>query len=124
MAVKVEKPHGNGKYTKAGFWGMIRSALRQKSRWWEPIKVVKQAARRAYTGLNKRIRWEYQCAKCKNWFQEKDIEVDHIIDAGSLKDGDDLKGFVERLFCEADGLQVLCKAKCHKEKTEKARKNR
>lgn len=49
---------------------------------------------------------------------ERNIEVDHIIPCGILRSSDDLKGFVERLFCEADGLVVMCK-KCHKIKTEK-----
>src|SRR6478736_5542181 len=117
MAARVEKTRGAGSYTESGFWGMIRSTLRQKSRWWMPIKIVKEAARRAYKGTNKRQKWEYQCAKCKKWFAEKEIEVDHIVEAGSLRNGDDVKDFIERLFCEKEGLQVLCKDVCHREKT-------
>lgn len=49
---------------------------------------------------------------------QKDVQVDHIIPAGSLQSTDDLKGFVERLFCSIDGLQVLCKP-CHDDKTQK-----
>ncbi len=121
MAARVEKTRGGGSFTESGFWGMIRAALRQKSRWWKPVKDTKEAARRPYKGENKRIKWEYQCAKCKKWFPEKEIEVDHIIEAGSLRNGDDLKGFVERLFCEGEGLQILCKNTCHKEKTLKSK---
>lgn len=36
--------------------------------------------------------------------------------AGSLQSASDLPGFVERLFCEIDGLQVLCN-NCHDLKT-------
>ena len=39
---------------------------------------------------------------------EKKINVDHINAAGSLRSSKDLPGFVERLFCEVDNLQVLC----------------
>lgn len=119
---RVEKTRGSGTYTESGFWGMIRAALRQKSRWWKPVKDTKDASRRPYKGTNKRLKWEYQCAKCKKWFQEKEIEVDHKIEAGSLRNGDDVKGFIERLFCEKDGLQILCKADCHREKTLNAKK--
>jgi 5-methylcytosine-specific restriction endonuclease McrA len=99
---------------------MIRSALRQKSRWWKPISAVKAKARRQYKGSNKRQKYEYQCAICKDWYADKNIEVDHIIPAGSLRCGDDLKGFVERLFCEEEGLRVLCE-KCHKQVTKESK---
>ena len=42
--------------------------------------------------------------------------VDHIHPAGSLNTAEDLPGFVERLFCEQDNLQVLCTA-CNDKKT-------
>lgn len=119
---RVEKTRGSGTLTEAGFWGMLRSALRQKSVYWKPVAESKAAARRPNKSANKRLKWEYQCAKCKQWYPDKEVEVDHKIEAGSLRNGDDLKGFVERLFCEKDGLQVLCKAKCHKEKTLNAKK--
>ena len=41
--------------------------------------------------------------------------------AGTLTCGGDLPGFVERLFCEVDNLQVLCES-CHDAKT-KAERN-
>lgn len=49
----------------------------------------------------------------------KEVEVDHIVPCGTLKCVEDLPGFVTRLFCEADGFQVLCKANCHSKKTRK-----
>lgn len=114
--VLVPKPRNAGTMTESAFWSFIRSALRQKSRWWKPILQCKLAARRAYKGPNKRQKFEYQCAICEKWFQEKKINVDHIVPAGSLNCAADLPGFVERLFCEKDNLQVLCE-KCHDEKT-------
>jgi len=102
------------------FWSMIRATLRNKSRWWKPIALCKQKAKRKYTGVNKRQRWEYQCAKCKKWWAEKNINVDHIIPAGSLQCANDLPGFVERLFVEVEGLQVLC-SNCHNLKTQSER---
>jgi 5-methylcytosine-specific restriction endonuclease McrA len=103
--------------TESAFWSFIRSTLRQKSRWWKPITQCKLESRRPYKGPLKRQKFEYQCNSCKQWFPEKKINVDHIIGAGSLNCGADLPGFVERLFCEQDNLQVLC-TDCHDHKTQ------
>ena len=112
----IDKPWNSGTMTNAGFFGMIRAALRQKSRWWKPVAECKKLAKRKYTGLNKKQRFEYQCNLCKSWFPEKEISVDHKIEAGQLNKLEDLPGFVKRLFCEVDGLQVLCD-ECHQNKT-------
>lgn len=101
-----------GSLSESAFWSFIRSALRQKSRFWKPVTLCKQNAKRKYVGPNKRQKFEYQCNKCKGWFADKNIQVDHIIPAGSLNCAQDLPGFVERLFCEAENLQCLCK-NCH-----------
>ncbi len=119
--VKTVKPRNAGTMTESAFWSFIRSGLRQKSRWWKPITECKLKAKRAYKGPNKRQKFEYQCNQCKNWFPEKQINVDHIEPAGSLNCAADLPGFVERLFCEQDNLQVLCEA-CHDIKTKNEKK--
>ena len=115
------KPRNNGTMTESGFWGFIRSALRQKSRWWKPILECKRLNRRPYKGSNKRQKWEVQCNICKGWFMDKNINVDHIIPVGTLKSAADLPLFVENLFCEIDNLQCACK-KCHDGKTNNERK--
>jgi 5-methylcytosine-specific restriction endonuclease McrA len=115
------KVRNAGTMTESAFWSFIRSALRQKSRWWKPITECKLQAKRAYKGTNKRQKFEYQCAECKSWFPEKQINVDHIKPAGSLNCAQDLPGFVERLFCEQENLQVLCE-KCHDVKTKLEKK--
>ena len=116
MGKKVIKTRNAGTMSESAFWGFIRSALRQKSRWWKPITQCKQNAKRPYKGLNKRQKFEYQCNKCKKWFPDKQINIDHITPAGELNKADDLPGFVERLFVEESGLQCLC-TNCHNEKT-------
>lgn len=118
---RVPRTRNNGTMTEAAFWSWIRSGLRQKSRWWKPVAEAKKRARRSYKGPNKRRKWEYECAGCNQYFKSEEVNVDHIEPAGTLKSLDDLPGFVGRLFCEVDGLQVLCK-KCHDEKTAKERK--
>jgi 5-methylcytosine-specific restriction endonuclease McrA len=116
VVVRKIKPRNAGTLTESAFWSLIRSVLRQKSRWWKPITLAKQRAKREYKGPNKRQKFEYQCNICKNNFPEKDISIDHIIPAGSLTCAQDLAGFVERLFCEVEGLQCLC-SNCHTIKT-------
>ena len=116
MGKKVIKTRNAGTMSESAFWGFIRSTLRQKSRWWKPITQCKQNAKRPYKGVNKRQKFEYQCNKCKKWFPDKQINIDHITPAGELNKADDLPGFVERLFVEESGLQCLCQ-NCHNEKT-------
>jgi 5-methylcytosine-specific restriction endonuclease McrA len=112
----VPKTRNSGTLTESAFWSFIRSALRQKSRWWKPISEAKAKAKRPYTGPLKRQKFEYQCNQCKGWFPDKKINVDHICPAGSLNSAQDLPDFIERLFCEVDNLQVLCET-CHNVKT-------
>ena len=118
---RVPKTRNAGTMTESAFWSFIRSALRQKSRWWKPITECKMKARRPYKGPNKRQKFEYLFNSCKTWFPDKQINVDHIVGAGSLNCGQDLPGFVDRLFCEQDNLQVLCTT-CHDHKTKLEKK--
>jgi hypothetical protein len=48
-------------------------------------------------------------------FPAKEVEVDHMVGMGKGLTWDE---FINRLFCEATNLQVLCKP-CHKEKSAK-----
>lgn len=116
----IIKSRNAGTMTESGFWGFIRSTLRQKSRYWKPIMLCKQNSKRPYTGPNKRQKFEYQCNECKNWFPEKEINVDHIKPVGTLTSAQDLPDFVENLFCEINNFQCLCK-KCHDTKTQNER---
>ena len=114
--VREKKPRNAGTMTESQFWAFIRSALRQKSRWWKPISVVKFKARRPYKQSGSRRKFEYQCNHCKKWFFDNEVNVDHIDPAGQLNCANDLPRFVERLFCEENGLQLLC-TNCHDIKT-------
>lgn len=122
MANRVPKTRNAGTMTEAQFWGFVRSKLRQSFRYWKPIQRCLEEAKRPYKGPDRRLKWEYQCKKCGDWYKRSEVQVDHIIPCGSLKCGDDLKGFLERLAVE-DGFQVLCKT-CHSEKTAKEKEER
>lgn len=63
----------------------------------------------------------YLCFGCKDVFPLSEIEVDHIIPVINPETGfiswDET---IDRMFCEKDGFQILCKD-CHKKKTNKER---
>lgn len=115
MGRKVERTRNGNTWTEARYFGFIRSALRSAFQKWGPKHEAKKQAKVQYN--------TYVCAHCDGWFGSSQVEVDHIVPAGSLKCYDDLPGFVERMFCEADGFQVLCK-ECHQTKTNEERKCR
>jgi len=119
MAKRVKKTRNNATLTEAGYWGSVRSALRRHFRYWKPATQAKIEARRPSQSSNARLKWEFQCNHCKEWFPDKEVQIDHITPVGTLKCGDDLKLFLERLTPE-DGFQVLCKP-CHQIKTNEER---
>ena len=118
--------------TDAAFFGKIRSMLRKEWRHSQPYRDAIKRAKKPYMGKGRR-KFSIACEQCgKEYAMKERIEVesatkgkmkevlayqiDHKIDAGSLKSFDDLSGFAERLFCYPDELQVLCYF-CHKVKT-------
>lgn len=120
MTRGVKNKAGNT-WTTARYFIFIRSALRRA---WTRYPVRYQAmdaAKTPYKGKDKRTKWLYECASCHSLFKSTEVQVDHINPAGTLTKYSDLPGFVKRLFCEADNLQVLCKS-CHDVKTKEERK--
>jgi hypothetical protein len=119
MAKKiVDKPYNHGTLTESQFFSKIRSALRNAFRYWKPAQeALKLAGRPSENKENKRLKTEYKCANCKDWFKRADVQIDHVIECGSLSCYDDIAPFIQRLAIEdIKGYQVLCKP-CHKEKT-------
>lgn len=113
---RVPRIRAGGEWTEASFWSFIRSGLRNMSRRWPPIvRQVINANRRKSQSDNKRLKWEFRCDACEQWFPRKSVHVDHIVECGRLKSFEELATFAERLFCEADGLRVLC-SKCHEKR--------
>lgn len=113
---RVPRTRAGGEWTESSFWSFLRSNLRLASRKWPPRKKVLLAARRNSQSENKRLKWEYRCSECEGWFPEKQVEIDHVVPCGSLRNWDEFRIFAERLFCETDGLAVRCET-CHQTKT-------
>lgn len=110
-------------WTEKFILSRIRATLRRLSMQMPALRECKLRARRAYTaGLNPRQKYELQCALCHEWFQEKQIQVDHMVPAGSLQSFDDVGPFARRLLFPAqDELRCLCLA-CHSHVTQEQRK--
>jgi 5-methylcytosine-specific restriction endonuclease McrA len=113
---KAPKTRNSGTFTDAQFFNWLRQKLRRISITWKPINEVRKKAKIPYTGNNKRRKVSYVCSVCKGEFSAKEVSVDHTIPIGSLQKFEDLPSFVEKLFCEEDGLSLMCK-KCHDAKT-------
>jgi hypothetical protein len=119
---RVPRTHNGGTMTKAQFFSMITSSLRQLSRWYKPIQQVKQAAKRIKPkNVHGRHKVEFLCNGCGKYFKNEDCNVDHLVEAGGIRDFSDIQGFCERLFCDNSKLQVLCSKgvnSCHTKKTQ------
>lgn len=107
---RVARTRAGGEWTESQYWQFLRAALRQAAQRYPPVvrQALERVKRRSQNEANKRLKWEYPCAACGLWFARKLVRVDHIVPCGSLKSYEDLPGFAARLFCEPDGLRVLC----------------
>jgi len=121
MSKRKPRNRAGGKLTDAGLRGRFISALRRLSKYWEPKNIAKRNARegRIRNPQTDRLVMGTRCAICNGHIMEKDSEVDHINPVVPV-DGFDKDGFLgydwnvylENMFVEADGFQVLCKP-CH-----------
>jgi 5-methylcytosine-specific restriction endonuclease McrA len=104
----------------------IVSTLRGGMRRWPPKwEALKDAfAGKMVNPNTKRLAYHYKCASCKNLFTTKDIQIDHIQPVvDPIKGFISYDDFIDRLFCQKDNLQVLCKP-CHKIKTNEEKQKR
>ena len=111
----TNKPYNDGEWTQARFNSFVKSALRSASQRWPPKY---QCLNEAYveTKINiktGRMAKHYKCNRCRNDFPMKDVEVNHIIPVVPISGFDSWDKVIERLFCEKDGLETVCKP-CHK----------
>lgn len=111
-------------WTDARWKAWIVSLLRRGTMRFPPRnEVLKEAKTTKKTNAKTgRLAQHYRCAGCSKEFGASGVCVDHIEPVV-----DPSKGFqtwdiyIERMFCTAKGLQVLCKD-CHDEKTLKEKK--
>ena len=117
-----EKTRCSGQWTESRYRSFITSLIRSGTRRWAPVSEVQKEARVE--------RGVYLCAGCgehvPNTYKEgrkrvQNIFIDHIdpvVDpAVGFTTWDD---FIERMYCEKDNLQLLCRA-CHDLKSSEER---
>ena len=118
--------YNDGEWTEARFRAFIISALRAYMKRFPPKwKALKEAmVGKKVNKYSGRLAEHYLCADCGGFFIARDVQVDHIEPVVSPEDGfKDWWTYINRLYCEAENLQVLCKP-CHKVKTNLERKER
>lgn len=107
--------------SEGAFHSYIKSILRKASMRWKPLNEVKGRAR-VGRGL-------YKCEQCetivpatsittlKNGKMKrvKNIAVDHISPVVPVSGFDSWDNVIKRLFCDVEGLQLLCRD-CHETK--------
>ena len=114
------KTRNSNTWTEGQFNSFIKSMLRRGSTRWGPKYGCKKAARHSEKLPNDkgRLVFHSKCASCNEIHPETTCAVDHINPVINPSTGfttwDDV---IERLFCELDNLQVLCKP-CHDKKTQ------
>ena len=120
------KQWNGGSWTEGRFNSFITSTLRSGARRWQPKYDTLNAAKteKKVNVKTGRLAQHYRCELCSNEFTQKDMEVDHIKPVVDPKKGfttwDD---FIDRLFCEKQNLQAICKP-CHLVKTKKEKEIR
>lgn len=118
--------YNDGEWTEARYRAFVISALRAYMKRFPPKWKALKAAM-VGKKINKRtgrLAEHYLCASCGGFFVARDVQVDHIDPVVSPEEGfQDWWTYFNRLYCEADNLQVLCK-QCHREKTNAERKER
>lgn len=107
--------HNNGQWTPARFNSYIKGGLRSISVRWPPRYGVLNAActGQQINPKSGRLAKHYRCNKCKGVFPAKEVEVNHIESVVPLSGFTTWDEVIKRMFCEAEGLEVVCKP-CHK----------
>lgn len=104
-----------GQWSQARFNSFIKSALRSASQRWPPRYATIADAKlgKRINPASGRLAEFYRCNSCKNSFTLKDVEVNHTTPVIPVTGFDSWDAVIGRMFCEKDGLELLCKP-CHK----------
>ena len=122
----TDKKRNGGEWTEARFKSFVTSALRAASRRWPPkYKALKEAfVGKQVNAKTGKLAMHYTCAACNKLYVATDVQVDHIKPVVDPKKGFvSWDSFIDRMFCEIENLQVMCKP-CHKIKTDQEKLER
>jgi 5-methylcytosine-specific restriction endonuclease McrA len=113
-------------WSDAKFKGWIISLLRRGTMRWPPRNEVLKAAKtvKKVNPKSGRLAQHFECNGCKQDFPAKGVVVDHKKPVVDIKKGFiDFDTYINRMYCAAKNLQVLCKD-CHTKKSKKEREAR
>lgn len=100
---------------------VLRSGTRRWPAKWDILEDAKTEKKiNPKTG---RLAQMYKCASCTEEYTSKEVEVDHIDPVVPISGFISWDNVIERIFCTADKLQVLCTT-CHKKKSKIENKHR
>lgn len=107
-----------GEWSESKFQSFIKSALRSASQRWPPKYAV---LKDAFVGVEVNTKTgrkakHYKCSYCGCHTPSSNCVVDHINPVVPVTGFISWDNVIENLFCEKEGLQVLCK-ECHAVKT-------
>ena len=122
---EIRKTRNGGEWTEARYRSFIKGGLRSVSVRWPPrYKCLNDA--KVGKRINKssgRLAEHYKCAKCLDIFPAKEVEVNHIVPVVPLTGFTTWDETVSRMFCEIEGLEVVCKP-CHRNITKQENQER
>lgn len=105
----------------------VQTNMRQASYKWPPREAAKRKARiRKEVGTfkngNPKYLYLYKCAGCGGLFTDKEIALDHVLPVvpveGWRNEVEFMHEYLERLLVYEEGFQVLCREKCHQQKSD------
>lgn len=99
--------------------------LRRGSYKWSPRNSAKKKCKvKVGEYSTGRAKYGYRCEHCKEVFMSKEVKMDHIDPViCPVKGWQGFDTYIERLFCDEDGIQYLC-SNCHDKKTAEEREIR
>lgn len=117
--------YNSGQWTESRYNSFVKSALRSASVRWPPRYTALNDAfvEKTINPATGRLAKLYQCAHCRKLFPQSGMEVNHKNPVIPLEGFDSWDGVVARMFCEKEGLEVLCKT-CHKSVTQEENRQR
>jgi len=125
MTISKIKTRNDGQWTESRYNSFVKGGLRSASQRWPPkYQVLSDACTGSRINPKSgRLAKHYRCNCCKNDFPAKEVEVNHIIPVVPVTGFDSWDGVIERMFCEKDKLEVVCKP-CHKAVTKQENEER
>jgi hypothetical protein len=69
-----------------------------------------------YKNGNPKTKLMFKCAGCLDLYEKEDTQADHINPVVDIKGFTNWDQYINALFCQPSGYQILCKT-CHLSKT-------